>query len=232
MPPSGVARALSAFSTKSVRVFFRISIFNKAPIIASVMNLKTTNFQRALCRSALLIICSMIFLDVRSQANVFEFDAIDPNPTILNAHVFYDSTAQTLEFNAVAEVGNLFMNAPTATPFTGTAGAASIQLLDIPHHFNTPFTRLSLVKTFDLTQSSFYDPAFVTANGGTIAGAEAALVDALFAGKAYLSIESFFGGGLSQDFLVRAPDASSTFSLLTAALLGLFGFARIHKRTH
>jgi hypothetical protein len=44
------------------------------------------------------------------------------------------------------------------------------------------------MNTLDLTQSSSYSPAFISANGRTIATAEAALLAALAAGVAYLNI--------------------------------------------
>ena len=48
----------------------------------------------------------------------------------------------------------------------------------------------SFMQTFDMTQASSYNPAFVTANGGTVAGAEAALLAGLHAGTAYLNIHT------------------------------------------
>jgi hypothetical protein len=62
--------------------------------------------------------------------------------------------------------------------------------------------------TFDLTQASSYNPAFITANGGTVAAAEAALTTALANGTAYLNIHtSVFGGGEIRGFLLLDSDA-------------------------
>ena len=56
-------------------------------------------------------------------------------------------------------------------------------------------------RTFDMTAASSYNPAFVTANGGT-AGAEAALLAGLQAGRAYLNIHTtMFPGGEIRGFL-------------------------------
>ena len=56
--------------------------------------------------------------------------------------------------------------------------------------------------TFDMTLASSYNPAFVTAHGGTVAGAEAALLAGLQAGQAYLNIHSStFPGGEIRGFL-------------------------------
>jgi hypothetical protein len=56
--------------------------------------------------------------------------------------------------------------------------------------------------TFDMTSAASYNPAFVTANGGTTAGAEAALLAGLEAGQAYLNIHTtMFPGGEIRGFL-------------------------------
>lgn len=60
----------------------------------------------------------------------------------------------------------------------------------------------SYARTFDMTAASSYNPAFVTANGGTVAGAEAALFAGLQAGDAYLNIHTtMFPGGEIRGFL-------------------------------
>ena len=53
-----------------------------------------------------------------------------------------------------------------------------------------------------MTLASSYNPAFVTAHGGTVAGAEADLLAGLKAGQAYLNIHSStFPGGEIRGFL-------------------------------
>jgi hypothetical protein len=50
--------------------------------------------------------------------------------------------------------------------------------------------------TFDMTDPASYNPAFVTANGGSVATAEPVLLAGLLAGKAYLNIHTtMFPGG-------------------------------------
>ena len=50
--------------------------------------------------------------------------------------------------------------------------------------------------TFDLTLASTYNPAFITAHGGTVAGAMAAFIAGLNSGQTYLNIHtSQFQGG-------------------------------------
>jgi hypothetical protein len=56
--------------------------------------------------------------------------------------------------------------------------------------------------TFDMLDVSSYNPAFVTAHGGTAAGAAAAILAGLEAGQAYLNIHTTtFPAGELRGFL-------------------------------
>ena len=60
---------------------------------------------------------------------------------------------------------------------------------------------------FDMLNASSYNPAFVTANGGTPASAAAALLTGILAGEAYLNIHSMmFPAGEIRGFLVIPVD--------------------------
>ncbi len=60
----------------------------------------------------------------------------------------------------------------------------------------------TFTNTFDMTAPSSYNPAFVTANGGTTASAAATLLAGLQAGQAYLNIHTtMFPGGEIRGFL-------------------------------
>jgi len=73
---------------------------------------------------------------------------------------------------------------------------------------------------FDLTQTTSWNPAFITANGGTTATAEAVLLAGLANKQTYLNIHtSNFGGGEIRGFLVEAPEPA-TFLLSGAVLAG------------
>ena len=67
----------------------------------------------------------------------------------------------------------------------------------------------------DLTSASSYNPDFVTLQGGTVANAEAALINGIQNGETYLNIHTVnFPSGEIRGFLVAAP-APARLSLLT-----------------
>jgi hypothetical protein len=73
-------------------------------------------------------------------------------------------------------------------------------------------------RTLDLTLASSYNPAFITANGGTPASAEAVLLAGLAAGNAYLNVHSTtFGGGEIRANLLAAPEPGG-LAIVGAAL--------------
>jgi hypothetical protein len=112
------------------------------------------------------------------------------------------------------------IHAPTPTPLTGTAGVATMT----PAFTGFPLGVLSgtLDHTFDLTLVATYNSPFVTANGSTAAGAEAALLAALAAGKAYFNIHTTqVPGGEIRGFL-QAFDPTPTTSSTWARVKSLY----------
>lgn len=82
---------------------------------------------------------------------------------------------------------------------------------------------------FDLTLATSYRPGFVTANGGTVAGAEAALLLGLASNRAYFNIHSTqFPGGEIRGFL-GVPEPS-TMALMAMAMFSVFGFGTMRRR--
>ena len=139
------------------------------------------------------------------------------------ATVDYDNSAHTLLVD-VSFTGLLgpttasHIHAPTAVPLTGTAGVATTT----PYFAGFPIgvTSGTYMNTLDLTLASSYNPAYITANGGTTAGAEAALAAAIAAGESYLNIHtSAFPGGEIRGFLVAVPEPSSVAIVLVCGAL-------------
>jgi hypothetical protein len=84
--------------------------------------------------------------------------------------------------------------------------------------------------TLAMLQASSYNPAFVTANGGTPATAEAALFSAMAAGESYLNIHtSLFTGGEIRGFLIAAVPEPETYAMMLAGL-GLLGFVARRRK--
>jgi hypothetical protein len=121
------------------------------------------------------------------------------------------------------------IHAPTTVPFTGTAGVAT----QTPSFTDFPLgvTSGTYHHSFDTSLLSTYNAPFVTANGGTAAGAESALAASLAAGTAYLNIHSTaFPGGEIRGFLApQAIPEPTTVGLVCIGGLGLL-FARRRAR--
>ncbi len=82
----------------------------------------------------------------------------------------------------------------------------------------------------DLSQTATYTGAFLTANGGTTAGAEAALFAGMRNGRAYFNIHSTaFPGGEIRGFLAAVPEPQ-TWAMLIAGFGVIGGAMRRRQR--
>ncbi|HEY8226914.1 MAG TPA: CHRD domain-containing protein [Pyrinomonadaceae bacterium] len=86
------------------------------------------------------------------------------------------------------------------------------------------------LQTFDLTLASTYNPAFITAHGGTVAGAQAAFIAGLTSGQTYLNIHtSQFPGGEIRGQLQAVPEPT-TLVLLSMGVIGALGALRRYRK--
>lgn len=113
-------------------------------------------------------------------------------------------TASAAHIHCCALPGN---NAPVAIPFTSFPSATSG----------------SYTNTFDLTLASTYTSAFITAEGGTVADAEAAILVALNDNQTYTNIHNAtFPGGEIRGWIIATPEPNSLW-LLCTGIAGTLG---------
>jgi hypothetical protein len=175
---------------------------------------------RIFCSSALFV-ASLLAFPIATEASVIVYYAnlsgaaeSPPNasPGFGSAVVTVDDVANTMRvqvsfFGLSAPTTASHIHSATAIAGIGTAGVATTT----PFFANFPIgvTSGTYDRLLDLTLASSYNPAFITANGGTPATAEAALLSGLAAGKAYLNIHTTaFTAGEIRGFLVTPEPAS------------------------
>jgi len=120
-----------------------------------------------------------------------------------------------------------FLTSPQESPANASPGTAGVATTT-PYFTGFPIgvTSGSYSNTLDLTLASSYNPSYVTANGGTTAGAETALLAAIAADEAYLNIHtSAFPGGEIRGFLTQVPEPD-TYALVSAGMALLYMIKR------
>ena len=180
----------------------------------------------------LLLAVALCCVSLPGQAQVFTAflsgaAEAPPNasPGFGTALVTLDTSANTMRVQVafsglLGSTTNSHIHSATATPGTGTAGVATTT----PTFAGFPLgvTSGTYDSTLDMTLASSYNPAFVTANGGTTASAEVALFAGIRAGAAYLNIHTtVVPGGEIRGFLTPAVPEPGTRSLLAG--LGVSG---------
>lgn len=127
------------------------------------------------------------------------------SPGLGAAVVTFDTSSHTLVVNVAfagltGETTASHIHCCTAVPDAGTAPVAT----ETPTFASFPLGvhNGAYSNIFDTSLASSWNPAFITANGGTTAGAESALAAGLASGEAYLNIHTTtFGGGEIRAFL-------------------------------
>jgi len=147
------------------------------------------------------------------------------SPGTGSADVIWDSSANTMEVQVtfsdlLGTTTASHIHSPAVPP--GTAGVATTT----PTFTDFPLgvTSGTYDHTFDMTLASSYNPAYITANGGTPASAEAALFASLNAGTSYLNIHTtVVPGGEIRGFPEPVPEPG-TLVLLAVGAFGVIGY--------
>lgn len=151
------------------------------------------------------------------------------SPGTGDAVVIFDLDAHRLEVNAtfsglLGTTTASHIHCCTSLP-GGPAGVAT----QTPSFMGFPLgvTSGTYSHTFDTSLASSWNAAYITANGGSAATAEAAFAAGLLSGKAYFNIHTnLFPGGEIRGFLNQVPEPAS----IALMVVGLLGFAASRKR--
>jgi len=153
-----------------------------------------------------------------------------PSPGIGSALVTLDTATNMLTVN-VSFAGLVSPTIASHIHCCAGPGVIAMVATAVPTFPGFPLgvTTGTYLQTFDLTLASTYNPAFITAHGGTVAGAQAAFIAGLTSGQTYFNIHtSQFPGGEIRGQLQAVPEPASLL-LLTTGIIGAAGTLRKRK---
>jgi hypothetical protein len=158
---------------------------------------------------------------------------VDGSSGFGSAMVTYDSDAHTLEVNF--DWNNLTGTTTVAhihccVDPPGTVGVATYPGTFPGFPAGTTSGTYSSPGPIDLTDAASFTADFLNIfGGGTVGGAEAALLEGLMSGRGYLNVHSSFArGGEIRDFLAPVPEPGTT--VLMAVPFALLAAYRFRKR--
>lgn len=187
-----------------------------------------------------VVVCVLMLFEV-AKADQFAFTTtltgsqeVPPNasPGIGSALVTLDTVSNLLTIN-VSFSGLLSPTAASHIHCCTPPGANAMVATAVPTFPGFPLgvTTGTYLQTFDLTLASTYNPAFITAHGGTVAGAQAAFIAGLVSGQTYLNIHTVqFPGGEIRGQLQAVPEPA-TLLLLGTGIVGAAGVLRKRRKS-
>lgn len=174
---------------------------------------------------SMLVSSVALAVPITYQATMSGLTEAPPNasPGIGMATLILDDAAMTMSlsmqfFDLLASASAAHLHCCTVAPLTGTATVA-VPFNDFP----LGVTSGSYSHLFNLADAAIYNPAFITASGGTVDAARMFLMNGITGGESYLNIHTpQFPGGEVRGFLVAAavPEPAS-WLLLSLGLAGL-----------